>query len=505
VSLWAVIGGRPAALRPGAGGLVYDAGKDGKPSENWMALVPDLSRGGDLPVELVFLDPPERIAFRPGEKGTEEARILFAAPGARVLVLRPLKEWRGLLEEARVLAGGEIDARRARPYLDAFRLWSRAALALPVAFSEAFVRDGGEALRVADVYEFRELRDFLGTEPLRLALLPPLASYGRLMSYPGLEAPAPARALGSLGIWGDLVAVEGGDTIVYRVPLDRIPRYGGFTSYCFGPTDIGEPGGLREVETVKATGANSFRPQHNQTGERAVATVRWCAERGLQNVFNIDEKWIPDAVEHYRSLARACRDFPPSAVAYDLLNEPETREPRAYGALTKKITRAIREVDGTHLIYVEAMPAWGPGAKPFPKGAFETLEATGDPLTVYSFHDYDYRLPPRWPNGKDDIRVLLERWIPAFKFSIDHRAPIHLGEWGGFEQTKESVWDNPCALTMTLDFLDVFDHFGWHFHYYANRGITRVRRDGSLEESRVQEAYRRYFARGTFNANRKAP
>ena len=56
---------------------------------------------------------------------------------------------------------------------------------------------------------------------------------------------------------------------------------------------------------------------------------------------------------------------------------------------------------------------------------------------------------------------------------------------------------------MMLDFLDVFEQFGWHWHYYSNRGITRVRRDGSLEESGVQEAVRRHFARGTFNATRR--
>jgi hypothetical protein len=301
------------------------------------------------------------------------------------------------------------------------------------------------------------------------------------------------------------VAAEGEDRVMYRAPLDAVPRYGGFTSYCFGPTDIGEPGGRREIETVQATGSNSFRPQHNQTGERAIQTVRWCVEQGLQNVFNIDEKWVLDAVEHYRTLARAVKDFPPEAVAYDLLNEPETRQVRAYGALTRKITRAIREIDRTHLIYLEAMPEWGPGAKPFPRGAIENLEAIGDALTVYSFHDYGHRLSARWPSETADVRDLLERWIPAFRFSIDHRAPIHLGEWGGFEQTKESVWDNPCALTMTLDFLDVFEAFGWHFHYYSNRGTTRVRKDGSLEESQVQEAFRRHFARGTFNVNRRPP
>jgi hypothetical protein len=169
----------------------------------------------------------------------------------------------------------------------------------------------------------------------------------------------------------------------------------------------------------------------------------------------------------------------------------------------KKITAAIREVDTTHLIYVEAMPAWGPGAKPFPRGAFETLEPTGDALTVYSFHDYEYRQRPRWPDETADIRSLLERWIPAFKFSIDHHAPIHLGEFGGFEQTKEDPFRNPSALALMLDYLQVFDAFGWHWHYYANRGVTRVRKDGSLEESLVQAAVRRWASRGTMNANRR--
>jgi hypothetical protein len=100
------------------------------------------------------------------------------------------------------------------------------------------------------------------------------------------------------------------------------------------------------------------------------------------------------------------------------------------------------------------------------------------------------------------VRDLLTRWIPAFRYSIDHRCPIHLGEFGGFEQTKESVYENPCALTMMLDYLRVFDQFGWHFHYYANRGVVRVREDDSLQESYVQEACRRYFGRGTFNLQR---
>ncbi len=55
-----------------------------------------------------------------------------------------------------------------------------------------------------------------------------------------------------------------------------------------------------------------------------------------------------------------------------------------------------------------------------------------------------------------------------------------------------------------LDYLAIFDQFGWHWHYYANRGVCRVRRDGSFGESYVQDAMRRYFARGTFNGNYNA-
>ena len=183
----------------------------------------------------------------------------------------------------------------------------------------------------------------------------------------------------------------------------------------------------------------------------------------------------------------------------------------------RKITQAIRRHDTRHLIYVEAVPPWGPEAAPFPRGAFENLEPTGDARTVYSFHDYAFRLgriegrtraagsSARWPDASADMRDLAERWIPALRFAARHRVPIHLGEFGGFEQVDGvDVFTNRCALTMTLDFLNFFEQFGWHWHYYSNRGTTRVRSDGSLEESQVQRAHRRYFARGTFNRNRPA-
>jgi len=508
--LLAVIDGEVAALKPGADGVVYDRRTNGALDENWVLVATNMLRGGPMPIELVFLRAPAKIAFR---KGKDKAgnptnvavSVTFDEPDAQLFVLRPLAEWRGFMGMGQDMMAEPLNADRIQRLIGPSRMWSRAVLDYPVTFSESFVRDPNDrwALIVADVYNYRRFEDQWGTKPLRLAPLPPLATYGLMMKYPGLKVVGDGKVVGSRGIWGDLVAATDTDHVVYRVPLDPIKRFGGFTSYCFGGGDIGGPGSKKEIETIWRTGSNSFRPQHNQTGERAVKTADWCRELGMQNMFNTDEKWVPDVVEHHRTLARTFKDYPADAIAYDLLNEPETRDPRAYCALLKKVTAAIREIDKTHLIYVETIPPWGPGAKPFPRGAFETLEPTGDKLTVYSFHDYDYRLPPRWPNEKDDIRTLWSRWIPAFRYSIDNRAPIHLGEFGGFEQTKQNVYANACAVTMMMDYLRIFDQFGWHWNYYANRGTVRRRKDGSLEESYVQKAHRRYFERGTFNVHRQ--
>ena len=375
-------------------------------------------------------------------------------------------------------------------YVETCRLWSRALLQYPVSFSEAFIRDPDDpgGLLVADVYNYRELEDAWGTRPLRIAPLPPLASYGLLKDYPGLRVVGDARVFGSRDVWGDEIAAVAQAHILYRVPLDHMERVGGFTSYRHWPTEIDVPGTVTEIEAARRAGANSYRLQHNKTGAAAMQVLDWCWERGIQTVFNPDEKWIPDIVEHFRALAADCKDYPPQAVAYDLLNEPETRVPRSYNALIRKITKAIREIDRRHPIYVEAIPQWGPGGSPFPEAAVENLAETGDPLTCYSFHDYKYRLPERWPNDDADVRDLLSRWIPAFKLGIDYRAPLHLGEFGGFEQTDQDCHENACAITLMMDYLRVFDQFGWHWHYYidpfrTDRNLLRPRRDGSLQES----------------------
>jgi hypothetical protein len=231
--------------------------------------------------------------------------------------------------------------------------------------------------------------------------------------------------------------------------------------------DIGMPGSVTELETVKVTGANSYRPQHNQRGDLAREMVRMCLDANLNHVFNIDNALgaTDEVFEHYRVLAEMCKDMPADLIAYDLINEPANMAPDFYNPRVKRLTEIIRAIDRKHLIYVETPHSYA-SVRQFPN-----LEPTGDARTVYSFHDYEFRLPPRWPNEDSDVRDILRQFIPAFRYAVENRTPIHLGEFGG-----------------------------WHFHYYANRGIVRVREDGSLQESLVQDAYRRYFATGRFTA-----
>jgi hypothetical protein len=129
---------------------------------------------------------------------------------------------------------------------------------------------------------------------------------------------------------------------------------------------------------------------------------------------------------------------------------------------------------------------------------FANLQPVDDKAVVYTFHDYDYRLSERWPRVDADIRNLQHQWLPAMRFSLRHDAPISISEYGGFEQTENDPWTNQSTLVMMADFFKVFDQFGFHHHYYSNRGVTRVRADGSLQLSLVHESYRWLFAGDTF-------
>ena len=488
------------AILPLKGGLTlrsllsYESDKDGALAENWLLVWPNFGQKElDRPLQLVFEKPPRRIEATRDASGIERVEIVFDSDGARVIAVRSV-------QTAPPGNGQTLDAAVEKRC----RFWSRALLKYPVGFSELIRRDPKDQARreVTTVYDYIAVADDWKTEAIELAPLPVLLTYALKLKTPGVTVEGEPIDTGlGLGKYGNYRAFEGTRRLVYRYPLDRIKRLAGFTSWVFMPWDVGVEGNDRECEAVAQTGANSYRPQFNFGGEKARIFADYCAKHGLTFMFNPDnnlgkkggehgenvEAWV----EHYRGLAEMFKDRPDDAIAYDLVNEAANMKPEIYNPLIRRLTETLRAIDKRHVIYVETCDSWGAVEK------FPVLEVTGDPLTVYSFHDYNFRLRggDRWPTLERDVRDLYARWMPAIDFMIEHNAPIHLGEFGGFERGGEF---EPNALGLLDDCFRVFDQFNWHFHYYPGRGIMWPRADGSLRPNMAAVAFRRYFDRETF-------
>jgi len=475
----------------GTGGqrVAFDRGRE-RMHWNWAVLVPHPDEKGERPILLVFEDQPQRIAAVPDGEGVSRIQVEFAKSGVRVVALRPFQSF--------------PTKDGTQPPQDV-RFWSRAALMVPVAYTELSRPDRAKpgSIRHVIVYHYMAIQDAWGTKPLRIAPLPMLASRAVEKRFPGLRLERQTRSvMAPPSGWAAYRAAENTDRIAYSYPRDRIKRLFGFTSWMFAPSDTGVPGNDRECELIALTGANSFRPQHNFTGERVRILADYCRKYGLTYTNNIDETlggpwqrvvedydgFINDVIQHYRGIAELLKDRGPYEVAYDLINEPFHHPHEKYNPAMKRLTAEVRRIDKKHLIYIEPCEAWGAVEK------LDVVEPTGDPLTVYSFHDYNFRLRgnDRWPTLERDVSSMYRQFLPAVRFMIDHGVVMHCGEFGGFE----GVWRNPCTLAIMADFLRVFDQFGMHFHYYPNRDTVSARADGSLQESPVHEAYRRWLAMG---------
>jgi hypothetical protein len=471
--------------------VVYDPRRDGMMTENWICLWKPVPQDNavDLPILLVLESQPQRITAEAGGFGTSTIELTFDQAGKWLAAMRPVRQ---AIQSPRE-ANFDLPQR--------LRFWSKAVLAYPMGFSEVARRtgEGESSLRITDVFDYRMLKDDWGTSAIRLAPLPPLASYGLDVQMKGLKVDSAARDMNlPIEPLGRFMAVVDADRISYTVPIDPIPRKAGFTDFCFGATDVGGPGNLAEVRIMRAYGCNSWRPQSNDKSERMHRTVKLANEHGLNLTINCDNGFAAnqDIVGHYRDLARWAvdRNLPRDAIAFDLINEPANFTPEKYNPLIKRIVQAIRRIDQDYLVYIETPNSYAGVSE------FVNLAPIDDPRLVYSFHDYLFRLKQRWPNAQSDIREMYRNFLPAFMYSIRNNAPIHLGEFGGFHQTAHDPWNNRCTLTLMGDFYRIFDQFGWHFHYYNNRSEWVIGPDGSMRGNLVHESMVRYFQRGTLNA-----
>jgi hypothetical protein len=255
-------------------GVAYDPKAEGELAENWALLWPD-EGSADKPVLAVFLDRPRQIAATVGpEKGTSRIEIAYGKEAARIVLARPFRD--------PMKFGDRVPA----DVVELCRFWGKALLAYPVAFTEVNEQraDDPWSLDVTDVYTYRFLKDAWGTEPLKVAPLPPFAIYAAEKKFSGVALPESAKDLGyNMGKFGRLKGAAGADRISYRVPLDRIPAFGGTTSFAFSPIDIG-PGNALEVKAVSLFGGNGWRPQ---TVKPPCPELQHCLKAGQELGVNV--------------------------------------------------------------------------------------------------------------------------------------------------------------------------------------------------------------------------
>ncbi|HUU93938.1 MAG TPA: cellulase family glycosylhydrolase, partial [Phycisphaerae bacterium] len=511
-------------LPPGneAGG--YDAAKVGKLKANWAFVRPPAGPSA-RPILLVFEKNPGSIACETGV-----TRIKTKA-GARVIAVRP---WVKLDPNT---GKKPVDVRGKAAF------WSRAALAVPLNYMEVtrVARPGepwqtisidnvprGPVLHHTVIYDYLETVDEWGTKPLRIAPLPAFCSFAIDTNFRGLKIDEPERieTLQDGGLLAPYRGIQDADRVSYSYPIEPYPRFAGFTSWMFSPVDTGVPGNEREMEAIASTGANSYRPQHNWSDHlppkgmwppeekrtRLQIMADFCNAVGANYMNNIDETLgqKPEAVTgdyaafmekvcvHYETIARQLGDRPFWAVAYDLINEAFHHKHQEYNPALRRLIGRVRKIDRRHLCYVEPCESWGAIQE------LALIEPTGDPLTVHSFHDYNFRLhkaEDRWPTLEKDITDIYRMWLPAFVYAIRNGVCMHCGEFGGFAPETN---DSQAQTILMNDFFRVFDQFGMHHHYYTGRGIfdSQIggrRADGALQPSNVVRAYRKYFARKDFN------
>ncbi|NQT88941.1 cellulase family glycosylhydrolase, partial [bacterium] len=469
------------------------------------------------PILLVFQHAPKRIVPKDGitevTLGTARQRVIAVRPWVK---FPPVLPW-------------SMDVSRKCDF------WSRAALAVPVNYMNVtqVLKPGeplqgisidrvprGPVLQQTIAYDYLETKDDWGTKPLKLAPLPALCSFALDCGFRTLKVDQKVETVQDGGLLAPYRAVTARDKVSYSYAVEPWPRLAGFTSWMFSPVDTGVLGNAREVELLADTGANSFRPQHNFSDEpppkhldpgggrnRVQIITDYTNDAGMNYMNNIDQtlggtreyvrehydEFMEKVNKHYETIAGLLHSKPFWAVTYDLINEPFDHHHTRYNPAMKALTRRVRAIDRTHLLCIEPCEAWGAIQQ------LRLIEPTGDPLTIYSFHDYNFRLKTadeRWPSLESDISTITRMWLPAIEFQIRHGVCMHCGEFGGHHRPTD---DSLAQYLLQNDFFRIFDQFGMHHHYYTGREVYQRLADGSVRASNVVRAYRAYFTRRDFN------
>lgn len=492
--------------------------------ENWLLIWNDQKGSAAVrPLLVVFEKRPEKIAI--WDDGFGGVEVIFGVPGSRVVLVRPFD--------------GPLSYEPSDAEVERCRLWSRAALRIPIGYLER-VKFEGETCRVTMKYDYLEFKDDWGTKPLTLAPLPMLFSYAMEHKWPGAKVEGEVTDLGcraNSGFYpgsdcGTYKVIVGRDEVAYSFErMEPKVRYKGVGSLG-EERRIGEPMFARVAEW----GMNAFRPQiafhgagffqhegrgwgpnskprlSDETRAWFNAMVESHRRHGLMcflNWFGLEgTRFAPwqrqQVIEFWREMARTCKDLPPGLVCYDLMNEPAgvygatvpSKSAWAdYNALVKEATKAIREIDKVHPISVEFGGGWAQ-----PEDA-DMCVPTGDPNTIYQFHFYGPHTDdchrndlwyPRYKPAEERFESYEgweERMLSPIRFMIRNHAQVMHGEFG-----ISFLGPGDAPRAWLEDVLAIHEKYRMHWNWWNYSG-GEIHRTGLVAGDRINplvETLRKY-------------
>lgn len=253
-----------------------------------------------------------------------------------------------------------------------------------------------------------------------------------------------------------------------------------------------------DIHFIKSTGLNHIRVPFNfklflvedhpeiwleEGFKRLDDVIKWCKEENLYVVLdlhaapggqtgdNIDDSWSypfifedeqaqKTTIALWKKLAERYKDET-IVIGYDLLNEPiphymENKEElnKLLEPLYKKITKAIREVDDNHIIFIGGAQ-WNTN--------FKMFGAPFDKKLAYTFHKY--WMPPVQEQIQDYVDL-----------SNKYNVPMWLGESG----ENEDAWIDSFRVVLEKN------NIGWCFWPYkkmdSSRGMVQFAKTKEWEE-----------------------
>ena len=217
----AYVAGGGVEVSSADGGTFYKASRDGQLEENWVLLWHGSAAGHneDMPVLVVLHGKPTSIAVKDGE-------VTIDARGSSFDLGPPF----GL----RQLSGSDTERWAAEglpaDILEGCRFWSRATLAYPVGHKELYnVDHDREMVTFTEKYEYEIVEDDWGTEPLKIAAVPPIIACLLDADYPG-KMLTQRTDPGFVGYSGPFAATVESDTAKFELPIPVEDSFAGLAT-----------------------------------------------------------------------------------------------------------------------------------------------------------------------------------------------------------------------------------------------------------------------------------